>query len=425
MNALFAYFESMSPLKAMFLACLIVLTFLLASMAINTPETIESRIKQSVRSIGLEVYGIDKIDYTFNGIVAKNIKLDEYGLDQIDALKLNFSWISYLFSQKIDSVEIENAVISPSPAALKLMLHSTISNALNKKSYPVHFKNIIIDFETIAGVLRFYTDLTIDPPLDNQAQKVTFRLRADQYQLGLDNLWTGEIRNDGTLDIATQMDEARLVFGPWKVSRLSGWASLKLTQNNYHLQGQMDAGAATFFDLPLQDVGLVIDGKPGDNTASLRAFMAGHKDISLAMDGSLTAKNQSFKVTLSGNNLQTFLKTTQTLYQKKQDIPAPFDVNDRFTVTTQYEADKRFAGGPLPFSLSMKIDDKDMLNGHYLVYTQDQDLRGSLESTPQIIRAFGEYFNIDQDYLSGNFLRLDASFAHLFEQPLASDPPAP
>jgi hypothetical protein len=422
MNALISYFESMSPLKAMFLACMIVMTFLFASMTMNIPNTIENKIKQSVRSLGLEVYDIGNLDYTSSGVTAKNIKLDEYGIDQIETLKLNFSWLGYVFDQKINSVEIENALISPNPSALKLILHSTLNSTLSEKRYPIHFKNIIIDIETLAGVLRFYADLGIDPPLEDQVQKVTFRLRANQYQLGLDNLWTGEIRGDGTLDISTQINDARLVFGPWKVSRLSGWASLKLNQNSYHLQGQMDAGAATFFDLPLQDVGLFIDGKPGDNTASLRAHMAGHKDIALTMDAALMAKKQSFELNLSGNSMRNFLDTTQTLYKSERPIPAKFNVDDRFKLTTQYEFDKRFAGGPLPFSLSLKLDDKDILNGHYLVYTQDRDIRGSLEASPDVVKALGSYFNIDKDYMSGEFIRLDASFAHLFETPKPSAP---
>ena len=98
-------------------------------------------------------------------------------------------------------------------------------------------------------------------------------------------------------------------------------------------------------------------------------------------------------------------------------IPPVLKSDKSFRVQAAYLADRRFASGPLPFSLEAVRGEEKIMFGNFLIYPDVMDIRGSAEVDPALAGGIASFFDINADHMDRNFIRLDSNLAPMFGLP--------
>lgn len=285
---------------------------------------------------------------------------------------------------------------------------------LKPADYRLVVKDAQFDALTSVGDLRFILNASINPAKDDGDQSISAHLVAQQFQLGFDSKWSGKLSKDGTLEMSSEIVDGRLHFGPMRITRYNGWIVLSANQTSLSLQSQMDAGGAHLFDIPMQDLSLVTDVSAGNNTVVFRSSMAGLPGVSIMADMAISSTDQSFDASLKGDNLSKFLKAVSEERKNTRTLPSILKSTEDFSLTAKYQADRRFTGGPLPFSLSFILGNDELMSGTFLIYADNMDIRGSAEGKKEIVPALRDYFDIPTERIQKNFIRLDGDIGNFF-----------
>lgn len=410
-----ASLQNISPIRAIFYAALILLSFLALSYAISLPEKGSAHITSLLRKAGFSTVEIGNVSLSVSGLRAENILLDREGFDRIQKIDIGFSWPSYLLHGSVDTVEITGLSLNRKISDFTFLFQKSMFQLLKPTDYRLVLKDAQFDAMTSVGDLRFTLNASIDPPSDNTDQTISAHLVAQQFQLGFDSKWNGKLSREGKLEMTSDIVDGRLHFGPMRITRYNGWIVLYADQTSLSLQSQMDAGGAHLFDIPMQDLSLVTDVSAGNNTVVFRSSMAGMPGVSIMADMAISSQSQSFDVSLTGSNLTQFLNAAANQRKNTRAIPSVLKTNENFSLTAKYQADRRFAGGPLPFSLSFIVGENEQLSGNFLIYAKDMDIRGSAEGKKGVVPALRDYFGIPKDRIQENFIRLDGDFEDLIK----------
>ena len=211
----------------------------------------------------------------------------------------------------------------------------------------------------------------------------------------------------GALDLAGEVLDGRLNLGPLRVSRFNGWIGTAIGKNGYTLQSQLEAGSATFMNVPLQTISMVNDSKNGTDDMIVRSGISGMPDILFTADLHRTQKDQNFTAVLKGKNLGGFLDYIDEVTKSDKKISDTLLKRRAFALTGAFQPEKRFAGGPMPFGVTLVADGDKILDGNLLFYPDTFNVRGSLESDPKTVTALKDYFKIPSANIVQNFIRLD------------------
>ncbi len=74
-----------------------------------------------------------------------------------------------------------------------------------------------------------------------------------------------------------------------------------------------------------------------------------------------------------------------------------------------YMPEKRFAGGPLPFDVTLNED----LSGAVLIYPDSLDVRGTINAEQNTIGYLKHLFSIPEENMAENVIRLDSNLKKL------------
>lgn len=423
-----AAIQTMSRSKALVFAGGILSACLLISFLLNIPAMSAARLQAILENAGFPRVTIGDIAYDWNGIRTDNIALDAYGFDKIERLDIRLSWPAFLFGNKVQEATISGLSLSRDVDDLKETLQGPMQRLLEVTDARIAIENATLDLSTTVGALRFVLQATIDPPGEDNLQKISANLSTKQYQLGFDSKWSGTLTRDGQLDLNADVVDGRLHFGPMAITRYNGWISVKAGQQGVSLQSQIDAGGADLFGVPLQDVTLVSDASLNATTMMFRSGMAGLPTVALTADMNLSAESHDLDITLKGENLSRFLNRIAAERKNGMNVPKTLDTATPFNINATYQPDRRFAGGPLPFALEGTRGDSKMLLGNFLIYADTRDLRGSVEIDPAVAKGIQEFLGIGSDQMDRNFVRLDGKLDGLFKttpDPAPASPPSP
>jgi hypothetical protein len=401
--------QSISRTKAIILAGSILALFCMVSFIVQIPTMGQNRLIDRLENAGFRGVTIGTISYDMGGLRAENVTLDPHGFDKVATIEARYSWPKFLSSGKVDEIKVSGLMLSRSGKETSLVMQSLLQNLTRAFENRLIIDKAILDFTTLFGELRFTLDATVEPQTgDGAPQKVIARVAANQYQLGFVSNWSGTLSPEGALSMSAEIADGRLHFGPVEITRYAGWVTLEAGGEQFSLQSQIDAGGAATFKIPMQDISLVTDITGSANTVLFRSSMAGLNDVTLTSDWTRGQnKVNQFDVTLKGQNMQAFFERIAAERQGAS-IPDTFKQKTPFQVQATYQAERRFAGGPLPFSLEGTRGTEKMAFGTFLIYPEQMDLRGSAEIDPALTKAIASFFDIKADHIDRNFIRLDA-----------------
>lgn len=429
MNRLQNFIASLSKTAVMTIACLFVGLCFGLSQLISAPDAARVRLESLLRGAGFDQARVETLHIGLTKMRATNIKLDSDGFDTIKEIDADIGWYGLLTGKGIHELRIDGMTLTRTGTSLSGSLRQLVQNILNVPDFRIVLTNGTVDMATDYGDIRITMETTINTDLVRRVRDVKARVKADQYQLGFDSLWEGTLNEAGQLELSATLNDGRLNFGPVKISRFNGWLGVSVNNKGYSIQNQIEAGRATFLDLPLQSLQLAGDFNPQKSNLLFRAGISGKPDMGFTAEFSKpSAKPAGFEALLEGGDLGGLLSYANDLAKVDKPIRPALQNAGKFLLTLKFEPDKRFAGGPLPFYLLLETSGKKALEGNVLYYSDSHDLRGSAEASPDMAGALRDYFKIPDGHVRGNFIRLDSSakkILHIEDKYTAPAPPRP
>ncbi len=401
-----------------------IITIILILDLTQLHPTVKHRIESMLRDAGFEHVVVGELSLRPSGFRASSIKLDSYGFDEIKQLDADLSWPAFLTSGKVSQLRIDGMSLSRADDSLSSGTQQIAQNILHLPAYRIEISNVTLDLATQFGAIRLTIDATADPS-DDASHKIKASIAAAQYQLGFTSAWEGTLKPDGQLDIAGNIVDGRLNLGPLRVSRFNGWSGLSITGGNYSIQSQIEAGSAAFMDVPLQTISLVTDLNRAQKNIIVRSGVSGMPDILFTADMIGPDDSRNFTAILKGKNLGGLLDYVDEVTKTEKVIDEKLLSMREFELTTTFQPEKRFVGGPMPFGITLQTDKNKILDGNVLFYPDTLDVRGSLETEADLALALRDYFKIPSENIKQNFIRLDGDAKRFFtfEEPsLAKSP---
>ncbi len=378
------------------------------------PSVAKSHLEDKIHAAGFPEARVTAIDLGLSHLSATQIKLDQYGFDEIGSLHAEISWPSFLLSGDIESLSIHGIHIGRDSVNVLGDAKNIVQGMLELPPHRISVEDATIDITTDVGELRVTMSAAIGEKPVNGSRQINARIQSSQFQLGFDSTWQGSISTDGNIDLAGEIGDGRLNLGPMRVSRFNGWIGTTVTGNNYILQTQLEAGSASFMDVPLQNLALTGSYNAGKGAVIFRSGISGMPDITYTADIGIDAQNQFFQSHLSGKNLGNFLDYVEEVTGHSKTIRPALLGAGPFDFVMSFEPEKRFVGGPLPFSLSLETGGEKSVSGNILYYPDTFDMRGALETNMDMASAIQDYFKIPSEAMRQNFIRLDGDVRKFF-----------
>lgn len=389
-------------------------TVLIIFALIQIPAIAKNRLSETLSEAGFKNAQIGTVSVRPSAIIAENIKLDEYGFDEIKALGADISWPVFLATGKINGLTIQGVKLGRDSDNIGSGTRQLIGTLLNLPDYRITLSGLILDITTDFGEIRLLADAQVNSDNNLDERDIKAHVTAEQYQLGFDSVWQGVLKDNGQLDLTASVEGGRLNAGPLRMSRFNGWIGAAVVEGKYEWQSQMEAGSASFMDVPLQNITLVNEHKDGITNAILRSGVSGMPDVLFTGDFAKSDKEALFTTILSGKNLGSFLDYIEEATGRKKNIRDALVEAGEFQLVTKFEAEKRFVGGPLPFSIVLTTSGIESVDGNLLFYPDTLDVRGSLEADMDMAQAMQDYFKIPPENMRQNFIRLDGDARRFF-----------
>ncbi len=390
-------------------------------MLAQIPSIAQNRLQDGLQKAGFTHAFIKTTELKSNAIIAHDVKLDSYGFDTIATLKADIDWFSFFFGGNIKSLELTGLAVSRETGSLSTLSQNLFKNLKDIRQSRIVLNQAVIDLSTPIGDLRVNIDGVLAPADDGKSQKLKARITAKQYQLSFASDWSGTIYDDGRFDITGDVVDGRVNAGPFRIARVNGWISVQVTGSDFRVQSQIDSGSGTLFDLPLQGTSLIADAGTAQADIMFRTGISAVPDALITADYTGTALKSTFHAVMKGQSLSRLLTHIESVRKDGRAAPAILRDIEEFELDAIYLPERRFAQGPLPFSLAFENNGQKSINGNFLIYPDNMDVRGSIETTPAMAQALKNYFVIAPGKIEGNFIRLDGNVGLLFQKENATD----
>lgn len=407
--------KAVSPKRLIVPGAVIAIAALGVFTFMKAPGIAQARLEQALHRAGFPDAKVGDITLSPAKITAANITLDKSGYDQIKTIEAAASLPAFFFTGNISGLKIDGARIARTQETSNIALQKLALQIADLPAYRITISNARLDLGTTYGELSIMGDAQINADENPASRDIKARVRTDQYQLGFDSTWEGILGADGMLDMTGSLTDGRMNAGPLRISRFSGWSALTLGKNGYTLQSQMDAGSAAFMGLPLQNLSMAYELGAANKSAILRAGISGLPDMHFSFDYLANKDKNMLSAVLSGDNLANFLDFIEVQTGRKKELNAPLVDAGAFTLRGDFQPDRRFTGGPLPFEVALTADGKKSLGGNILFYPATMEARGTLETDPKMADALKNYFKIPPANMSKNSIRVDGSVKSLLQ----------
>ncbi len=405
--------EIPSP-KIMVITAITVCALIAIFSALQIPAIAKSKIESKLQAAGFPQARVNNISLSPSSISANDIKLDEYGFDEIKNLKADISWPVFITSGDVSGLNITGIHLGRDAANINAGVKQFMANLLLLPAYRISVNDATVDITTDFGELRVNLDSTVATDQENGIRTIKARIQSSQYQLSFDSSWNGTLTKEGNLDLSAEVVDGRLNIGPLRISRFNGWIGTDITAGKSSMETQMEAGSASFMDVPIQTLSLVSAYRDGETNLVFRSGVSGMPDVLFTADMIKKDNAPVFNAALTGKNLGMLLDYIEEATGHVKNIRPELIEAGQFQFSMNFEPEKRFVGGPLPFSLSLLTDGDESVKGNVLYYPDTLEVRGALETEMGMASALQDYFKIPSTSMSQNFIRVDGDIRRFF-----------
>lgn len=389
----------------------IILSFFVALMVagiflIAIPKA-EKNIANYLTNMGFKEVHIEGTQVNLTGLKIPDIKLDKDGFNVVKNTQIHIFWPTYFFRPEIKNIIIDEIAFSTLASDLKNLL-----KGLNKKdiitenlAQNITIHKLIYDVALKQKALRFEGRLNLQ---ENEDQSHTLRATLDgiQHEVAFQSIWSGKINhgNDNfTLD--GTFENIKIKSESFELNRGQGWLSYISDLSKNNLGMQINAGSGEFFKIPLQNLNVTLGQDQNGSPLLFRSNIIGIKNSKFTADFfySHTPNQRKFQSKLfipDQNKFLDVLKLNRVLDDLPEFKEPPLKVID---ASFNYMTEKRFAGGPLPFDITIN----DNTSGTILIYPDSLDVRGNITGDQTTIDYLEMLINIPEEMMTENTIRID------------------
>lgn len=378
----------------------------------------KNSIQNYLTSVGFKNAKINNIQFMINGINIPKITLDKENFNTASNIKAEIFWPSYLLNSKIKSIDVEtlkiSSVINNSKDVFAYKYIFNTAKINNLASQNIKIKKITWDIATPKSALRLEGDLTLKQT--NNTKEIIGSLNAAQHELTLTSKWSGIIKSDGTFSVEGIYNGLGINTNALKLNRGTGWVTLNDQSKTKDIAAQLDAGSGNLFGVPIKNISFILSQDNESYPVSLRANAAGIDNVNLYGDFKVSPdiQKQSFDLALEMHNPNQFIHyLKQENVLKNNTIPKEYS-KEETNIILAYKPENRFADGPFPFSLHVQQSSKNVLNGTFLIYPNNLDVRGTAQGEKDILSLLQTLFSIDEKNITDENIRFDENIKNLF-----------
>lgn len=404
--------------KLLFLLLLLISIPLCAVYFVALPK-ISDGITNSLSDLGFKTVTINRIKITPYGFIIPTVTLDKEGFSKIERMKVQLKWPNFLLNSEIENLNIHSVKVSSLTQSFKdvlqLQRHDYLSDISNAPIKNLRIDSFIWDTKTPKGDLRFSGKARIRED-ENGEKKLDASLTSRQHQLSFDSQWSGVFSEDNNSVLNVDVVALRVNYGPILISRGNGWFSYEIKDKKPNISGQIEAGRGRIFNVPANNLSLLIGKGDGYIPFIFRARASGVSDVRFTTDlhWSQEEEKESFVATLKMANLSdflTYLKRNRLINNIEEKQQSGFDETE---VSLTYLADRRFADGPIPFETKITDDSGDVLEGTFLVYPENFDVRGTAKAKERYLDLLTALLTLSDENIVDDTIRLDGNLQSLF-----------
>lgn len=385
------------------------------------PGAAEKKVLSMLHDNGFEAAQVSKAKILPGGLSFQTIQLDADGFSLIEGAKIQLNWFTYILQQKVDSITISKIIHH---ALSDQMNPGSISQWVNTKSVmtmPVNTLNIELAQLNLAtsdfGDIRIEAKALVKT-LDDGSKTIQAVTWSRQYQLGFQIPISGVIKANEDYLFESTFNEGKLNIGPLRISRLSGWASLEGRDMQSHtFSTQLDAGSADILGMPLQDLSFAFSESPNSSNSIFRSNASGMQTVKLAADWNQDQDNAKGALFFDVAGADDLKKLIAILLPDFNPDTLKQLGEQPLTLKLQYQPDRRFAGGPIPFALSLK-DKKSadiLLEGSVLIYPDSLDVKGSVFGNNDVVNDISTLTGLKADSTANKTIPVDFNLKNLIQ----------
>lgn len=396
----------------LFILLLLIIPFV-AVKFIALPRA-EQNIITVFEQAGFKNVTTDSVNFSLDGLSIDSIALDKDGFNKAENIKAKIAWPKYIIGGSLNAITINTLNLSTvldqpkDMLALKKFLNSSYLEKITEHNIKV--QNLIIDVALPQKALRFSGNFE-SRNIDGQ-QTFKGELNPEQHEISFKSKWSGKIAPNKDFFIESIFDGLSVNTPVTNIKRGTGFLNFSGSQNDIDVTAQFDAGTGDLLNVPLQNISFILKQSEHGYPATLRAQAAQIKDVKLFGDFyfSEDVAHQNFDLALDMDNPNQFISHLSSKNILKNANASSIS-STPMKLTSGYNAQDRFANGPLPFDLKT---DNGALNGTFLVYPKELDVRGTAQGDFQTIKFIQTLFNIDDSQVSDGNIRFDENLKSLF-----------
>lgn len=371
----------------------------------------EKAVEMHLTNLGFPQAQVNKATIKPTGLSFDTIQLDRDGFNTINNMDVTLFWPSYIVKRQIDGIKISaiNLLMTERDIRRTIRRLTKINEFISLPAHNIAIENIDVSMTAGKTSLRFNCALNITH--DNDKHHLTGQLNASQYDLSFTSQWTGLInKNEEILEIDGNIEGLNIKSNALAVNRGVGWVSYHAHGADNILGAQFDAGSGQIFNLPANSINVTIGQDETSYPVLLRSQLSGVNDTVFNADFAYhtDVTKRDFLSVLSIANQKEFLEHLVSL-NFIESAPKTID-NNALDILLNYEPEKRFPAGPLPFSLSSNQN----FEGTILFYPDSYELRGTLQADENNMNILKDIFDISDENITDNVIRLDQNIQSLF-----------
>lgn len=402
----------MKKKHSLFLSILI----LLSTAYFVLPGYIQDQAETQLSNFNYKNPIIGSTDISFNKIVFKNITLKRG--HSIKEMTVTGSPLSLLGFSNVETVHINGLNFNENASHI---LNTLRENKELQFSSPlpankITISNSFIHFPLKSEKLSIGLSGNLTKNTENKNTDISLKLNSESETVKFDVLIEGTRNDQKEISINAAINSLNLSYKLASIYRATGW--LNITQSKgkkLSITGQLDAGSGNITGIPTKNISAIIGNENQNYALILRAHASGTDGVTLLSDISYggSSSDIDMQTTLNIKNMKSFTGYLEKLKIKTNNMSS-FQNMKEANIEIKYLPERRFIDGPLPFDVTAKDESTNILNGTFLIYPKDMEIRGSAQTNSLYTNGIKELFSIADKKASGETLRLDGSIKDLF-----------